>query len=198
VIRRLLLAFALLLAAAPAWADNLPAVGPQDRVLGRADAPVTVVEYASFTCPHCARWHIDVLPQLKSRYIDSGKVRLVFRDLPTPPQDVAATAAALARCAEPSRYYDVTSALMHGQEALRTSGDAAVWFQSGVAASGRSMEQIQACVSDPATLAALRAGIEGGRGAGVAGTPTFFVNGARVANGEIETLSAAIDPLLPR
>jgi protein-disulfide isomerase len=198
VIRRLLLAFALLLAAAPAWADNLPAVGPQDRVLGRADAPVTVVEYASFTCPHCARWHIDVLPQLKSRYIDSGKVRLVFRDLPTPPQDVAATAAALARCAEPSRYYDVTSALMHGQEALRTSGDAAVWFQSGVAASGRSMEQIQACVSDPATLTALRAGIEGGRGAGVAGTPTFFVNGARVANGEIETLSAAIDPLLPR
>lgn len=72
----------------------VPAVTAADRVMGRADAPVTVIEYASFTCSHCAHWTNDVLPQFKARYIDTGKVRLVFRDMPTPPAQIAATAAA--------------------------------------------------------------------------------------------------------
>ena len=75
----------------------VPAVTAADRVLGRADAPVTVIEYASFTCSHCAAWTNEVLPDFKARYIDTGKVRLVFRDLPTQPVQAAATAAAIGR-----------------------------------------------------------------------------------------------------
>src|SRR6476620_307701 len=71
-----------------------PALG--DRVLGRTDAPVTIVEYASATCPHCAAFHKDVFPQLKSEFIDTGKVRFIFREFPF--DDLALAAFMLARC----------------------------------------------------------------------------------------------------
>ena len=94
-------AMTLMLAAgvsAPAVAQ-VAAVSAQDRVLGRADAPVTVIEYASFACDHCAAWHNDVYPAFKTRFVDTGQVRYVFRNLPTQPQQVALSGAALARCA---------------------------------------------------------------------------------------------------
>ena len=198
LVRRLFLTLALLLTAAPALAADLPAVTSADRVLGRADAPVTVVEYASFTCPHCAHWHLDVLPAFKAKYIDTGKVKLVFRDLPTAPAQQAVNAAVIARCAEPTRFFDVASSLMHGQAAMLSGGDQMDWYQAAIAASGRTAEQIEACRDQPQSIATLRASIDGAVAAGVAGTPTFFVNGEKTANGELATLSAAIDPLLPR
>ncbi|HEX8469511.1 MAG TPA: thioredoxin domain-containing protein, partial [Brevundimonas sp.] len=78
----LMLATSPLAVASVASAAELPPVTANDRVLGRADAPVMVVEYASFTCSHCADWHKDVFPAFKARYIDTGKVRLVYRNLP--------------------------------------------------------------------------------------------------------------------
>ncbi|MFN3432648.1 MAG: thioredoxin domain-containing protein, partial [Candidatus Sericytochromatia bacterium] len=132
----------------------------QDHVLGRADAPVTVIEYASFTCSHCADFHNDVLPAFKARYIDTGKVRLVHRNLPTAPANVAAAAAAVAICAAPGRYFDVAEVFMRDKAELRTTG-AQPWFEAGVAASGKTREQIETCLSDPATGAALQAQITG-------------------------------------
>ena len=193
VLRRTVLAVALLMVAAPAMARELPAVGASDRYLGRADAPVTVVEYASLTCSHCAAWHTTILPSFKARFIDTGKVKLVYRDLPTPPADVAATAAGVARCAAPEHFFDVVGVLMTNQAMIRAGGDISPWYEAGVAASGRTREQIETCLADPATLTNLRAGIEGGRSAGVAGTPTFFVNGRKVADGSMETLAAAVE-----
>ena len=174
----------------------VPAVTAADRVLGRADAPVTVIEYASFTCSHCAHWTNDVLPQFKARYIDTGKVRLVFRDLPTQPVQVAATAAAIGRCAAPDRFFDVAHHFMAGQAAAFASGNARDWYMGGIAASGRTQPQIEACLADPATQQGLQRDIEGAIAAGVEGTPTFFVNGTRLTDHSIETLSTAIDPLL--
>ena len=83
-VRRLVLSM-LVLAFAPvsALAGSPPAVTAADRFVGRADAPVTVVEYASFACSHCADWHLVVYPEFKRRFIDTGQVRLVFRNLPT-------------------------------------------------------------------------------------------------------------------
>lgn len=174
----------------------VPAVTAADRALGRADAPVTVIEYASFTCSHCAHWTNDVLPQFKARYIDTGKVRLVFRDMPTPPAQIAATAAGIARCAAPDRFFDVAHSLMSGQAAAFEKGDGTDWFAAAIAASGRTQEQIEACLKDPATSRALQAEVDGAVAAGVTGTPSFFVNGRRVSDHSLEALSAAIDPLI--
>ncbi|MNU51942.1 Disulfide bond formation protein D precursor [compost metagenome] len=177
-------------------AAAVPAVTPADRVLGRADAPVTVIEYASFTCSHCAAWTNDVLPTFKARYIDTGKVKLVFRDLPTQPVQAAATAAAIGRCAAPGKFFDVAHSLMAGQAAAFASGDARNWYASAIGVSGRTEAQIDACLSNPATGQTLQADIEAAVAAGVNGTPTFFVNGHRAADHSLETLSAAIDPLI--
>ncbi|WP_427788938.1 DsbA family protein [Brevundimonas diminuta] len=179
--------------AAPA---PVPAVTASDRVLGRADAPVTVIEYASFTCNHCAAWTKDVLPQFKARYIDTGKVRLVFRDMPTPPAQIAAVAAGIGRCAAPGRFFDVAHSLMSGQAAAFEKGDGTDWFAAAIAVSGRTQEQIETCLKDPATTRALQAEVDGAVAAGVTGTPSFFVNGKRVADPSLASLSAAIDPLI--
>lgn len=195
---------AALIATAPALASEpaptasaaVPAVSAADRVLGRADAPVTVIEYASFTCSHCAAWTNEVLPTFKARYIDTGKVKLVFRDLPTQPVQVAATAAAIGRCAAPEKFFDVAHHFMAGQAAAFASGDARDWYMGAIALSGRTQPQIEACLAAPATGEALQHDIQTAVAAGVEGTPTFFVNGRRAADHSIETLSAAIDPLL--
>ncbi|WP_426024164.1 thioredoxin domain-containing protein [Brevundimonas sp. PWP3-1b1] len=182
--------------AAPAFAaDAPPPVTAQDHVLGRADAPVTVIEYASFTCSHCADFHNTVLPAFKAKYIDTGKVRLVHRNLPTQPANVAAAAAAVALCAAPERYFDVAGVFMRDQANLRTTGPQP-WFAAGIEASGKTREQIETCLEGPTIRAELDAQIAGADAAGVTGTPAFFVNGKPVADHSLDALSAAIDPLL--
>lgn len=199
---RAVLGLAALLMLAPGAAgarvvDPPPPVSAADRVLGRADAPVTVIEYASLVCSHCAQWHLEVLPAFRARFIDTGQVRLAYRDLPTPPAQVSAAAAGLTRCAAPGRAFDVVRALMTGQAALFEGGDLEVWFGQGIAASGRTEAEVAACVAEPATLAALRADVAAAQAAGVDGTPAFFVNGRRVQDHSLEGLAAAIEPLLP-
>lgn len=193
------MASALLMAAPAAMAANtapVPAVTSADRVLGRADAPVTVIEYASFTCSHCANWHNEVLPQFKTRFIDTGKVRLVFRDLPTAPAQVAATAAGVARCAAPGKFFDVARSFMSKQSEAFASGNLMEWFTAAITASGHSQDEIEACLTKPETSESLNKDVEAAVAAGVTGTPSFFVNGRKVADPSLETLSAAIDPLL--
>jgi protein-disulfide isomerase len=161
-------------------------------VLGRADAPVTVIEYASFTCPHCAHWHNEVLPAFKARFIDTGRVRLVFRDLPTDPQ-YAMSGALLGRCAAPGKFFDVAASFFSGQAALRAPGGGRAWFDNGLAASGRSREDMQACFTSSATQAALDAEINGAILAGANTTPAFFVNGKRLAGDPtLDALATAI------
>lgn len=198
MMRALLLAAALVVAvpAATSAQQAPPAVTAQDRIIGRADAPVTVIEYASFTCSHCGDWHRTVWPAFKARYVDTGKARLVFRDLPTDPVQVSASAAGVSICAAPENAEQVIAAFMGGQAALLDGGPQEAWFGAAVAASGRTEDQIRDCLRDPATMARLRAGVEGAVAAGVQGTPSFFVNGRRVEDSSLTGLSAAIDPLL--
>jgi len=197
LVRRLVLSM-LMLAFMPvsALAGSPPAVTAADRFIGRADAPVTVVEYASFACSHCADWHLVVYPEFKRRFIDSGQVRLVFRNLPTAPAELAVPAAALAHCAAPERFYDVASTLMQGQRAVLNGGDRTVWFDSAVAVSGRAQAEIDACVALPSTRAALETDIDGAIAAGVDSTPTLFVNGRQVTDRSLGGLAAIITPLV--
>ena len=78
-------------------------VTKDDRILGKPDAPITIVEYASLTCPHCAHFQAEVLPEIKKQWIDTGKAKLVLRDFPL--DEEALRAAMIARCAPPDRYY---------------------------------------------------------------------------------------------
>lgn len=176
-----------------------PRVTSADNVLGRSDAPVTVIEYGSFSCPHCAEWEIGVFAAFKERYIDTGQVRFVFRDLPTQPVAEALRSAAIARCAAPERYFDVVHALFLWQGTARNIGPVSEWYERAIAASGRSAEEIAACTADPAVEAGIWRTAQGGATAGATKTPTFFVNGRRMEGVvPIEDFAAAIDPLLNR
>lgn len=189
------LTLTLALSPAVASAQAMPPVTAADRSIGRADAPITVVEYASFACPHCADWHRFVYPLLKSRWIDTGKVRLVFRNLPTPPAEASMPAAGIARCAEPRRFFDVATALFQGQSRAMHGGSAEAWFDAAIAQSGRTEAQIDTCLSDRATLAAINADIRGANAMGVDSTPTLFVNGQMVSDhtlGGLETRFRAL------
>lgn len=180
-------------AAAPAVAtEPVAAVTAADRSIGRADAPVTVIEYGSFSCHVCADWHELVYPTFKQRFIDTGQVRFVFRNLPTQPEALSLSGAALARCAAPERFFDVASALMHGQAAVLRGGSRDDWYAPAIAASGRSRAQIDACAATPATRAAITRDIDSAHAADVHATPSFFVNGRRVTDRSLGGLEVAI------
>lgn len=187
-------------AAAPSGAGTpavlsapVPPVTAADRVMGREDAPVTVIQYASFVCSHCADWHKDELPAFKARFIDTGQVRLIYRDLPTQPVRVAEIAAGIARCAAPERYFDVADSLMQGQAKLGEDGLVQPWLEAAVAVSGKTRPEIETCLSDPATRTGIQTSQSGAVEAGVQGTPTFFVDGVQVQGDLRQTLAAAIE-----
>lgn len=191
--RRSLLILALAFWAAPAVATaQIAAVTAADRSIGRADAAVTVIEYGSFACDACAHWHELVYPVFKQRFIDTGQVRFVFRNLPTRPEEVSLPGAALARCAAPERFFDVASALMHGQAAVLRGGTREAWYAPAVAVSGRTLAQLEACAATPATRAAINRDIDSAHAADVHSTPSFFVNGRRVMDRSLGGLEVAI------
>lgn len=172
--------------------QTLAPVTAADRSIGRADAPVTVIEYASFACHHCADWHQLVYPGFKARFIDTGKVRFVFRNLPTDPQEIALPGAALARCAAPERFFEVAAALMQGQAAVLRGGNREDWYGPAIAVSGRTQAQIEACATSPAVEAALARDMDSAEAADVHSTPAFFVNGRRVTDRSLGGLEVAI------
>lgn len=162
----------------PARADGAPPPARAgDRVLGRANAPVTVIEYASFACPTCARWHGELFAAFKTRFVDTGRVRFVFREFKTPPENVAVLGAAIAGCAAPAQYFDTASALFAAQAEVYRTGRAAGPFVDAAASAGVDPTALSQCVSDAARFEALEARLAEHERHGVTGTPTFFVNG---------------------
>lgn len=176
--------------------SGVPASMPNDRILGRADAPVTIIEYASYTCSHCAVFNTTVLPSVKERFIDTGKVRLIYRDLPTAPLQVSASLAALARCSAPDRFFDVTEYLFGGQDAAFRSQDLTSWMRGAIPHSGRTEEELLTCMQDPQTRDALNTDIEAARAAGVNSTPTVYVNGRHISPATLDSVVEAITPLV--
>ncbi|MEL6289346.1 MAG: DsbA family protein [Pseudomonadota bacterium] len=177
--------------------DNFMNPGPlPEMAVGKEDAPVTMVEYASMTCPHCARFHNNVLGELKTKYIDTGKVRFIMREFPL---DRPATAAfMLARCAGPEKHYALSNALYRKQEAWAFSGGSPVPPLREIAKqAGFTRESFDKCLKDQELLNGILATRKRGQEFGVRGTPSFFLNG-RKYNGSpsLAGLSAAIDSLL--
>lgn len=152
-----------------------------DMAMGAPEgAKVTVVEYASVTCPHCAAWQESTWPAFKAAYVDTNKVRYVFRELRTPPANVASAGFAIARCAGEDKYFEVVHELMASQQEMLGSGDPRpTLFRVGNGA-GLSNQQIEDCIKDPANLKASDDRDRAAVRAGVSGTPAFFVNDVEV------------------
>ena len=168
-----------------------------DRVLGKDDAPVTIIEYASMTCPHCAHFAETTYPELKKLYIDTGKVRFIFREFPLDP--LAAGASMLARCADKDKFYPLIETLF--QQQTKWAVEKPIPQLMAIAKqAGMSEQTFNACLSDQKMLDAMQA--EQKRATdkfGVNSTPTLFINGKKQVGGvSIEDLAKVIDPLLPK
>jgi len=182
---------------APGAAPRIPRIGAGDVPIGSAAASVQVIEYASFSCPHCAAWNAEVWPAFRRRYVDTGLVRFALRELLTDPPSMAAAGAIVARCAEPARYYDAADALFAAQQRLfAAERPIEVYAQIGARA-GLSATRVTACLTDRGRLDALNARVQSAVAAGIDSTPTFVLNGRKLGDDHsLAALSAAIDPLL--
>jgi protein-disulfide isomerase len=153
----------------------------RDLVLGNADAKIEVVEYASLTCPHCAAFNQDTLPKIKAEYIDSGKVKLVFRDFPL--DGLALRAHMLARCAGAERFYGFIDVLFRQQKQWATASDPMVELKRIGKFGGVSDAQFDACMADKKLEDyVLQSRFEGQNKFKVNSTPTLIV-GDKVQSG---------------
>jgi protein-disulfide isomerase len=146
-----------------------------ERSIGRADAPVTVIKYASMTCPYCRKFQMETFPILKRQYIDTGKVRFILREFPIGFQSGAATIAL--RCVPEDKYFAAYDAIMRNQSKWVSQEVRHEPIWQVVRQFGLSRQAFDACYNDKALVANLNAIKERGRMLGVIGTPNFFVNG---------------------
>ncbi|MCJ8053205.1 DsbA family protein [Shinella curvata] len=175
-----------------------------DMALGEANAPVTIVEYMSTTCPHCAAFHNNTFDAIKAKYVDGGKVRFIVREFPFDPR--AAAAFMLARCnpqdttklTEAAQYYPMISMLMKQQETWAAAQDGREALLQMSKLAGFTQESFQACLTNQKLLDDVNAVRErGAKDFGVAATPTFLINGKRYSGDmSVDTMSALIDSLL--
>jgi protein-disulfide isomerase len=171
-----------------------------DMVMGNADAPVTIIEYASMTCPHCAHFQETTFPELKKQYIDTGKVRYIFREFPL--DNLAAAAFMLARCAgklDSSKYFAIVDTMFKQQRQWAVEKPIPPMLAIAKQA-GFTEESFNACLANQEVLD----GIEKVRQRAVKeykveSTPTFFINGTKVPGAiSIEEMAKIIDPYLKK
>jgi protein-disulfide isomerase len=173
-------------------AAGVPASTEQDRVLGKPEAPITIIEYASLTCPHCAHFADAVLPKLREKWIDTGKAKLILRDFPL--DEAALRAAMLARCAPPERFYTVIDGFFRSQSEWVVERDWRSKLKGVAAILGIKGQQFDTCLNDKALEDRVaQSRLTAATKFGVDSTPTFFINGKKF---EGEPTLEAFDQLL--
>lgn len=178
-----------LLLAACGGGDGASADGPlaenqraDDIILGDADAPVLLIEYASVTCPHCAAFHETTWPEVKEKYVDTGLVKYTFRELPTPPVPLAMAGFLVARCAPDSQYYDVLDTLFERQEQIVRSQEPREELLNIARAAGIDEEEFDACIRDEEQINRINDVVdEASAKFNVSSTPTFIIDGETYA-----------------
>ena len=175
----------------------------EEMALGDENAPLTVIEYASYTCPHCRTFNEEVMPQLKAEYIDTGKVRLVYREVYFDPFGLWASL--VARCGadeseNDERFFAITDLLYENQADWLGNGDRAAVAENlrtlGRSA-GLSNEQIDACLSDEAKARALVASYQQNATADdIDSTPSFVIDGTKYSNMPWDEMKSILDEKL--
>jgi protein-disulfide isomerase len=205
--RRVFLAASVAGALVPALAPNLALAqevnaadllvpGPLgDKALGPATAKVSVVEYASMSCPHCAHFDSTTFDDFKLKYVDGGKVRYVFREFPL--NAPALAVAMLARCAPADQFFDIVHTYFRTQEKWLVGSNVKAAILDVGQQFGFTEQSFDACLKNQALFEAINAVQERGSGFGVKATPTFFINGKKYEGAlSLEDLDKAIEPLL--
>lgn len=197
--RRILsvLFFCLIGATAQAQETETPLAEAGDRVLGDPNAPVTIMEFSSLSCPHCAAFHKDTLPLIKEKYIDTGKVKLVYKDYPL--GNSALRAAMLARCVAPARYFQFLDILFKQQESWAWEENPDDYLMKLGKLAGVSEAKFAACVEDKGIRDdVLKSYVMGAREYEVDSTPSFIINGEDKISGaeSIEAFDEALEKYL--
>jgi protein-disulfide isomerase len=160
--------------------EKLLAALPGDHILGKPDAPNVLIDYASFTCPHCAAFYIGVMPTLRREWIDTGRLKLIHRHFPS---DLVATRASqLAECAGPDRFFARVDLLFRKQVDWLSVGDPMVEMVQALADEGVTSQDAQACFANDRLLDKVIADVQSGQALGVRATPTLFINEENYAN----------------
>lgn len=176
-------------------------INAPEMTMGSPSAKVKMIEYASDTCSHCARFDADVFPGFKAKYIDTGKVYYAFREFLTPPEPVSAAGFLLARCAGRDKYFNVLEAIFRAQPEMFQSGDAHGVLLRIAQSAGLSEQQFNACEQNDTAIKALASRVQHAQDADhIEGTPTFIINGKQLVSGEktMADLDAAIAPQLAK
>jgi hypothetical protein len=163
---------------------------PGDHILGKVDAPNTLIDYASFTCPHCANFYIAVMPALRRDWIDTGKLRLIHRHFPS--DMVATRASQLTECAEPDKFFTMVERLFRTQVEWLSVGDPEVEMVKVLAGQGVTAGGARACFANDRLLDKVLADVQSGQTLGVHFTPTMFINEENYANPGTADAIAAI------
>ncbi len=177
--------------------QELMAAGPLgDRVLGKATAPVTVIEYVSLTCPHCANFQKTLFPRVKKEFIDTGKVRYIVREFPI--GHMSGAAAIVNRCAPEDKYFFLLNQFLTRQPEWVSQEVRPDAIYAVAKSSGMTRETFDKCLSNQTIIDGLTEVKQRGRQFGVIGTPTFFING-RKAQGEVtfDEIKAMIEQAPP-
>jgi len=170
-------------------------VQPTDHVLGDPKAPITLIEYASLTCPHCAHFSVAVLPELKKKWIDTGKVKLIYRDFPL--DQTALKAAQLAECAGKDKYFGVIDMTFETQPKWATASDPIAELSKSLRIAGMGEAEVKACLANDAVANAVVADYRGGEALGVNSTPTLFINGQEFKGARsVEEMDATFSKLV--
>lgn len=166
----------------------------KDRVLGDPDAPVTIIEYSSLTCPHCAAFHNEILPDLEERYIETGKAKLIMRDFPL--DQYAMQASMIAHCAGDDRYFQFIEAMFANQERWARAGDPTAALLQLAQLGGLPKDEATACLEDQALGdAVLQARLDGQTEFDIRSTPTFIIEGEKLTGAQsVDEFAKLIDP----
>ncbi len=171
-------------------------ISATDMVLGDANAKVTLIEYASVTCPGCARFNEQVIPGIKEKYVDTGKVKLVFREFPTPPANYSLIGSVLARCAAekagPEAYFLITDALFRSQQTWIKDNPKAELVKI-IGQAGMDEAALDACLQRKELVEIINNNaVEGMEKYNVQGTPTFILNGEKMSYKTLEEFEQQI------
>jgi protein-disulfide isomerase len=164
-----------------------------EREYGNPNAPVTIIEYVSLTCPHCRNYHAKVFPQVKRQYVDTGKVRYIIREFPI--GRTAGTAAIVTRCVPKNKHLYMTEAFLSRQREWVSQEVRPDAIYSVAKSSGMSRAEFDKCLTNQGIIDGLTEVKQRGRKYGVIGTPSLFINGQKL-QGEVtfEEVKALIQP----
>ena len=181
--------------------SNAAEVMASDMVMGADDAPVTIIEYASTTCPHCASFHETIFPSIKEKYVDTGKVKFVFREFPTAPVDFSMIGSVLARCAGEKggdeAYFLVLGSLFKNQRAWVVGENPKLELLKIAAQAGMNEEAFDACLKRQDFIDLVSENTETAQKEfSINATPSFVMDGEKMTARTFEDFEAAIDAKL--